>query len=127
MAGLKEYKWIWKWGDMRDPILDSFQWFRAKNECQLDGVRHFPVLRQEDLKGRTGVPKLDIIERPVKEYQWVVNITDKNNVCIGEVAFDHWYETLSECLLASKKLIPQDVLGMGLEYEVDYMSRIKQS
>ena len=124
MAATHYYTWTWVWSDCGDEIMSSRQRFPKLNLCQLDGLRHCPAIRQSELNGRTGCPQLKVKEQQVLEFRWVITIFDADDRQLGTFTQDKWYDSLPECMQATRDLHFQ--VGKDVKYELDYESQTKQ-
>lgn len=125
MAATKYYTWTWQWSDHEDEIIASRQLFSSSSVCELDGMRHFPYIRQADLKGRKGCPQLHITEQQADEFRWFIIILDADNQELGTYAQEKWYNTFPECIEASKNT--EFHVSEPLKCEIDIERRPKQS
>lgn len=124
MAPPKLYRWIWEWSDYGDEIIISHQKFLSLEACQFDALRHYPYIRAGDWSGRTGRPNVRIVEEEILEYKWILVIYDQFDMEIARYSEDVWYESMAECLLASRKLNVKTCEDSSY-WEVDFKSRLK--
>ncbi len=116
--------WKWVWSDYGDEILASQQIHTSNIGCQIDGFRHLPGLRSSEMKGRTGKPILQIKESAAIQYRWVFTFYDDNEREVGRYAQSRWYETMSECIYASRNV---ELADTNFHYETDFESRVKKN
>ena len=119
------YTWKWIWGDHEDEIISSRQEFRSKTHCQLDGLKHQPSLKTEDLKGRTGHPKLVITVSPVHEFRWLMTIYNNAGEVVAQITENKWYENWVECLNETFK-ISAETFDENLHWDFDFETREKE-
>ena len=123
--GPKEYRWKYFWSDQGDAIITSHQAFPCKELAQLDALKHQPTIRPCDARGRTGHPKMSIMESPVLEYRWFVTVYNDMHEPIARYNGDVWYDSWIECLNASHSVTPE-VMEMDYYWDMEFESRKKQ-
>ena len=120
----KLYRWTWEWSDYEDVIISSQQKFTTQALCQLDALRHYPHIREAERNGRTGTPEFRITEEDVQESRWILVFYDDQDLETGRYTEDVWYDSMAECIHASKK-VNVDTAAAGSYSEVDFETRFK--